>query len=120
MHDQARSTARTLLVNFTRLALDGEVPSAPADDGAYRRVAVALTRAPVFLASAVRGWDESERRALFEILAAAIAALRAPGAVTREDLGASTPASVGLRFACWLAAKQALADSGRAASVARG
>lgn len=113
MNHQARSAARTLLVNFTRLALEGEVPAAPADEGAYRRVAASLTHAPVFLASAVRGWDESERRALFEMLAAAIVALRAPDAVTHDDLGASTPASVGFRFACWLAAKQARAGTRR-------
>jgi hypothetical protein len=106
MDHQARNAARTLLVNFTRIALAGEVPTAPADEDAYQRVAESLTRAPVFLASAVRGWDESERRALFEMLAAAIVALRAPAAVTRDDLGGSTPYAVGLRFARWLATRQ--------------
>lgn len=113
MDHQARSAARTLLVNFTRLALEGEVPAAPADEGAHRRVAEALTCAPVFLAATVRDWDESERRALFELLAAAIVALRAPDAVTHDDLGGSTPTTVGLRFACWLAARQARASARR-------
>lgn len=104
MNNRRVDIARTLLVNFTRLALEGEVPRAPADAGDYRRVANALTRAPVFLASTVAKWDESERRALFEMLAGAITELQKPASCSLEaaELDESTPHAVGVRFARWL------------------
>ena len=104
MNNRRIAIARTLLVNFTRIALDGEVPRAPADAGDFRRVANAMTRAPVFLASAVATWDESERRALFEMLAGAITELRKSAGCEPAELEDSTPHAVGVRFARWLVA----------------
>lgn len=107
MNRYAIDTARTVLVNFTRLALEGEVPTGPADAEDYRRVAAALTAAPQFLASTVADWDESERRALFEMLAGAIVELRSParGEFEPDTLEDSAPSAIGARFARWLVAK---------------
>lgn len=112
--EQSRNAALTLLVNFIRVALRGDIPPAVADPQACERVVDALVRAPVFLAEAVHDWDDSERRALFELVTAAIVALRQPAALDACVLDASTPAAVGRRFARWIVAKRgAVGPSGR-------
>lgn len=100
------NAARTLVVNFTRVSLGGEVPPAAAGTDDYVAVADALTRDDVFRAQDVACWPASRRRALFEMLAAAIVALRmgAPGALDPAAFAGSTPCAVTRGFGRWLAA----------------
>ena len=100
------NSARTLVVNFTRVSLGGEVPPAAAGRDDYAAVAAALTRDEVFLAQNVSCWPASRRRALFEMLAAAIVALRtrAPEAFDRAAFDGCTPTAVAPAFGRWLAA----------------
>ena len=98
---------RTLLVNFTRVSLAGEVPAPLAGREDFRTVATALTRDPVFFAEAVTAWSEPERRALFEMLAAAITELRMSVSSVLEGvlIEGSSPAAVGASFARWIASR---------------
>jgi len=101
------NSVRTLLVNVARMSLAGDACGAPPDAACVRRVADSLTRARVFLADVVEDWSDSERRALFEMLAGAIAQLQG-GCHAEFEIHAlhdSTPAAVGARFARWLSEK---------------
>lgn len=97
--------ARTLIVNFTRESLAGEVPPAMADDDDFYAVGEALTRDSTFFAHAVSNWPPSQRRALFEMLAAAIVQLRtrAPEVFDAEVFDGCTCTAVAAGFGRWLA-----------------
>jgi len=117
------NSARTLIVNFTRVSLAGEVPPAAAGSDDFAAVTAALTRDPVFFADAVADWPASRRRALFEMLAAAIVALRThpPHAFRGEAFVGSTPAAVASGFGSWLAAlpRRARAVRGQTGATVR-